>query len=261
MSPVTVLRAVHISAGTVALLTFLIPMMLPKGGRGHRRAGWVFVAAMMTLCASAGPLSIYRLATETSRAALVTAAFLFYITIMSFSSVWAGLRILRFKGTGRHAHPLDLGVAGLLAVSGVATMVMGAAHGAAVLEVFGLLGVVIGVRDFQQWLNPNKERMHWWFRHMGGMIGASIAALTAFSVLNAPRFGFRGFSLVAWVLPGALFLPVAIAWNRYYRRKFGMDVPSEPGAEVTPGVPYDPRGARHFSPPRRSAGRTVARHV
>ena len=222
MSPVTLLRAVHIASGTVALSTFLIPMVLPKGGAAHRRVGWVFVSAMMALCASAGPLSIYRLMTETSRGQRIAAGFLLYVTILSFAAVWGGLRVLRFKGTGPHTHPLDLGVAGLLAVAGLITLALGAVFRAPVLVVFGLLGLVNGIGDIRQWLDPNKARMHWWFRHMGGMIGASIAALTAFSVLNAPRLGLGVFSVFVWILPSLVFVPVSIAWNRYYQRRFGM---------------------------------------
>ena len=232
MNPVTALRAVHIAAGTVALSTFLVPMVLPKGGTAHRRVGWVFVGAMMALCASAGPLSIYRLVTETSQGQRIAGAFLLYITILSFAAVWGGLRVLRFKGTGRHAHPLDLGVAGLLAVSGLGTIILGARFEAPLLGLFGVLGVVNGVTDIRQWLNPNKEKMHWWFQHMGGMICASIAALTAFSVLNAPRLGLGLFSVTAWVLPAAIFVPISIAWRRYYRREFGLVAPAPRTARV-----------------------------
>ena len=222
MNPVSALRAVHISAGVVALSTFLVPMVLPKGGRGHRRVGWVFVVAMMTLCATAGPLSIYRLITGTSQDQRIAGAFLLYVSILSFASVWGGLRVLKFKGTGRHTHPLDLGVAGLLAVSGLVTIGLGLLFDATVLSVFGVLGVVNGVTDIRQWLDPDKAKMHWWFQHMGGMIGASIAALTAFSVLNAPRFGLGVFSVVVWILPTVILIPVSIVWSRYYQRKFGL---------------------------------------
>ena len=216
------LRLFHVAAGTVALLTLFLPMVLPKGGKAHRRVGWVFVAGMMGLCASSAPLAIYRFATETHRGARIGSAFLLYIAILAFASVWSGLRVLRFKGTGRHANPLDLGVAGLLGLSGLATSVLGIALGAPLLLIFGLLGVVNGASDVRQWLNPNKEKMHWWFQHMGGMIGASIAALTAFAVLNAQRIGFGFFSPAAWVLPSAILIPVSIVWERHYRRKFGV---------------------------------------
>lgn len=232
MSPVTVLRTVHIAAGTAALSTFLIPMVLPKGGAAHRRVGWVFVGAMMTLCASAGPLSIYRLMTETSRGQRIAAGFLLYITILSFAAVWGGLRVLRFKGTGPHTHPLDLGVAGLLAVAGVVTLALGGFFRAPVLVIFGALGALNGVGDLRRWLDPDKARMHWWFRHMGGMIGASIAALTAFSVLNAPRLGLGVFSVFVWILPSLVFVPVSLVWNRYYQRRFGMTPRKAPGTHI-----------------------------
>ena len=153
--------------------------------------------------------------------------------------------MLRFKGTGAHSNPLDLGVAGLLAVSGLGTIILGAMFEAPLLGLFGVLGVVNGVTDIRQWLNPNKEKMHWWFQHMGGMIGASIAALTAFSVLNAPRLGLGFFSVTAWLLPAALFVPISIAWRRYYRRKFGLVAPAT--------APKKARAVETARPPARSA--------
>lgn len=223
MTAIDLLRSFHISAGVIALMSFFWPMILPKGGPAHRRIGWVFVTAMMGLCASAGPLSIYRLATEQSRNGLIGAAFLLYITILSFASVWNGIRVLRFKGTGRHANPADLAVSSALALGGLVTIAMGAFFRAPLLMIFGLVGAISGANDLRYWLNPEKERMHWWFQHMGGMIGASIAALTAFAVLNARRLGLDGFSVVAWVLPGLIFAPIAIAMGRHYRRRFGRE--------------------------------------
>lgn len=222
MNLVDALRYFHISAGITALLTFLLPMFLAKGGKAHKRVGWIFVFAMTALCVSAGPLSIYRLFTETSRGVRIGSAFLFYISILSFAAVWHGVRVLRFKGLGANNNRLDLGVSGLLAFAGVVTAVLGLSLQTPLLVIFGAFGVYAGLRQIREWLNPNKEKMHWWFSHMGGMMGASTAALTAFLVINSTRLGLQAFSLTVWLLPTAILTPITIIWTRYYRNKFGL---------------------------------------
>lgn len=40
---IAVVRSIHIVAGVIALCTFAVPLLVPKGNRTHRRAGWVYV--------------------------------------------------------------------------------------------------------------------------------------------------------------------------------------------------------------------------
>jgi uncharacterized membrane protein len=47
------LLTVHIAAGSIALASMLVPMLTTKGGRTHRRAGWVFVASMALVSVTA----------------------------------------------------------------------------------------------------------------------------------------------------------------------------------------------------------------
>jgi hypothetical protein len=62
--------------------------------------------------------------------------------------------------------------------------------------------------------------MHWWFEHMSSMLGACIAATTAFSVVNANNLGLQTFSLIVWLAPSVVGVPAIAIWTRYYRRKF-----------------------------------------
>ena len=38
-----ILLMAHVAAGSAALLSMFVPMFTKKGGRAHRRGGWVFV--------------------------------------------------------------------------------------------------------------------------------------------------------------------------------------------------------------------------
>ena len=148
--------------------------------------------------------------------------------------MWSGLRTLRHKDTGRHTNALDLGAHGLLSTSGLATATLGAVFKAPLFLIFGLIGTVIGIVNISESLNPRKQKMHWWFKHMTGRMGGSIAALTAFFVINAPKLGLATFGMVPWLLPGAILAPVTFLWARYYRRKFGLATPAAPQASARP---------------------------
>ena len=219
------LMKIHIVAGTLALATFLVPMVTAKGGKAHRRVGWVFVAAMAALFFTGAPASIYRLATETRPGARTAASFLLFVTMLSGASTWKGIRVLRFKNAGRNKAPIDLGIATLLGLGGLFTLYQGVIVTSPILLFFGPLGIVSAIGDLRYWLNPNKPKMHWFFEHMGGMIGSSIAALTAFAALGSRSLGLGSFGVAAWIGPTLIFLPISILMARHYRRRFKLDVP------------------------------------
>lgn len=225
MTVIDFLMKIHIAAGTAALATFLIPMVTAKGGAAHRKAGWVFVAAMAGLFLTGAPVSIYRLATETRPGARTGASFLLFVTLLSGASTWKGMRVLRFKKADRNAHPVDLGIGVLLGLGGVYTLLQGLALSQPILMFFGPLGVITAIGDIRYWLNPAKPKMHWFFEHMGGMVGSSIAALTAFAALGSRTLGLGSFGVAAWIGPTLIFLPISMAMARHYRRKFGLEAP------------------------------------
>lgn len=233
------LMKIHIVAGTVALATFLVPMVTAKGGRIHRRIGWVFVAAMAVICLTGAPASIYRLATETRPGQRTAASFLLFVTLLSGVSTWNGMRVLRFKNPGRNTSPIDLGVSVLLGLGGLFIFYQGLLLNSTILVFFGVIGLVSAFGDLRYWLNPNKPKMHWFFQHMGGMVGSSVAALTAFAALGSRSLGFGSFGVVAWIGPTLVFLPISIVMARHYRRKFKLDV-AGPAAAVAPSTVRQP---------------------
>lgn len=222
MTPTEVLMKIHISAGAIALATFLIPMVTAKGGIAHRRAGWVFVVAMGVICLTAIPVSIVRLNAATTPGAALFSKGALFITLFSGSAVWKGIRVLRYKGQGRHSHPLDLGVSLLMVMAGLWALGQGIASRNGILLFFGPFSALGALADLRYWLNPNKPRMHWFFEHLGGMVGASTAAITAFLFFGARSLGAGTPGLVQFLAPTLILVPVSLLWGRYYRRKFGL---------------------------------------
>jgi uncharacterized membrane protein len=222
MTTIDIVLRVHIAGGVAALASLWIPMVASKGGRLHRRAGWVFVAGMAVVSLTTLALSAYRYfflpPYPASRAA---ALFLGYLALLTGAGTYRGIRVLRTRNrTGASRNPIDLGLAAAAVLAGPPVAVVGYRTGFIPLAVFGILGPIGGLLDLRYWLRAPQERMHWWYQHMSAMVATSIAALTAFLVLNRRHMGFGLMSIVLWVGPTVIGVPLLRLWVLYYRRLF-----------------------------------------
>ena len=243
--------ALHIIAGITALVSMWIPMFARKGAQLHKRIGMVFVGAMATVSATAltlaGARFLFDARPEGQRAGL----FLLFVSILTAASVSAGVRVLRTKNrVGPNLHWWDVGLAALLTASSVAMAIYGITTGATLFAAFSVIGLVNGGGQLAYWLRNPRSPMHWWFEHMSSMLGACIAATTAFLVVNAQRWGLETFSMVVWLAPSIVGVPAIAMWTGYYRRKFsGRRVGRVLSASATATADTPKRFARRRSDP------------
>jgi uncharacterized membrane protein len=229
--------ALHVAAGTTALVSMWIPMFAKKGAHLHRTAGKVFVAAMAGVSATALVLAGARFLLDPRPEGQRAGLFLLFVSVLTAASVSSGVRVLRARQrTGPHLHWWDVGLAGLLTVSSVAAAIYGVIAGAPLFVAFSAIGLMNGGGQLAYWLRSPRSPMHWWFEHMGNMLGACIAATTAFLVVNAQRWGLETFSIFVWLAPTIIGVPVIVIWTGYYRRKFKSQVASRK-AQGTSQVP------------------------
>jgi uncharacterized membrane protein YfcA len=202
--------AVHILGGSIGLLSGTWNLVARKGSARHRAVGRVFVVAMLATGLSALVLATLR-----------PNPFLFMVGVLTLYLVGTGrLRLKRPLTTLRPA-PLDRAMTLAMGLAGVAFGALGAGQlfrgepFGTVYLTFGLIGLLFvrrDVKDLRRQWGPNERTS----AHLQRMVGAYIAALTAFLVVNAGYMPGSIPAVVYWLLPTAVLTPLIIKWSRRY---------------------------------------------
>ncbi len=210
-----VFLGIHITAGASSFLLAPIALATAKGGKAHKRWGMVYLWAMGTVAATALPMALYR-----------PVLFLALVAVFSFYAAWSGYRVTKLKelARGGNAQSIDW-AAGIFTFCSSAALALLAIVKPALVQnmgivaiVFGLLGMRLAVQQLLSFVRKPKEKMFWWYSHLGNMIGSYIAAWTAFSVVTLPRIFGNSFYL--WLWPTAVGVPAIVLTTIYYKRKF-----------------------------------------
>jgi len=202
----------HIIAGTLGLISGTINIIYKKGGRTHRTIGNVFLYSMLTVSISAFFLSIIH-----------PNYFLFIVGVFTLYLVASGTRYLHLKQLikGQKAKLIDWILTYFMLFFGIAFIGFGIYHlisgtvFGVVFIVFGGLGLKMVKKDFENFRGRSNLVNVWMIVHIQRMIGAYIAALTAFLVVNNKILP----GYIAWLLPTLLFLPVIIKYSKKYQVK------------------------------------------
>ena len=198
----SVLLAIHIAAGSIALLTSAIPVVTKKGGTNHVRAGRVYALTMTVVFVTALPLAV-----------LGADIFLLIIAIFSFYLVFAGWRFARNSG----GKPLwvDWTAVCVMGVTGLSMWIYGAVIGLSgdsmwvPLAVFGTITVALSLADVQYYRNWSDSASQRIQRHLTNMLAGTIATITAVAVVN---LDFEP-AWITWIAPTVLITPVIVWWN------------------------------------------------
>lgn len=209
----------HALAGTVALVTFWMAGMARKGSPFHKGVGKVYMLAMIAIVLTALPLTL----SLVLKGHWVGATFLAYLVVLvshSCRMAWMAIQhkrdFARYSGTGFRIS------AGLLALSGVAVVVVGIQFEAWLLIIFGMLGP-IGGWDAWKLIRKGPQSPKWWLKeHYGAMIGNGVATHIAFMQIGLmrmfPELGSTMIQHLAWFGPLAMGIAAGFWLDRRYLR-------------------------------------------
>lgn len=203
----------HIAGGTLSLLSGLLAIASPKGGRMHRAGGKVFFAAMTLVFVTALIMAVVKALT-----------FLLMVAFFSYHMLLRGYRALYLK---RQHHGMKLALPDILIngtgiifntsllIWGISHLLSGGNYIHIVAVFFGLLGISMAGSDVKRLFIPPTDKKQWLYTHIGGMGGAYIAAVTAFMVVNVHFLP----GLVVWTAPAVIGLGLISMAIRQYRKK------------------------------------------
>ena len=211
----------HIAAGFVALVAGLIAMIARKGRRLHRNAGKTYFWSMAWVAGTAFVL-----------APVYHNVFLFLIAVLAFYSALTGYRALARKNPFTTPPTMwDWAAASVLAAAGAGMLVLAITRSTLVvasflpmLVVFGAISLFLSLSEMRSLYRPPVLKGAWLLKHIGNMIGAYIATMTAFSATN---FSFLPLA-VRWLWPTLVLVPVIIVSTRKYATQMPATYRPEP---------------------------------
>ena len=211
------LLAIHVAAGSVALVVAPLAMLARKGGDWHRRWGKVFFYGMIPVCATAITLGILN----------PKNFWLTLVAVFSFYMIASGYRSLYLKKMHRGLRPtrVDItlhGIAGVvnggLLIWGLAHLILGSFNTQAVLfTVFGLIGTIMVLNGFLKFYRRRHDKREWLYGHISGFIGGYLATLSAFSAVNLTMIEPMW---LQWLWPVILGAPLVAFWIWRLQKRF-----------------------------------------
>ncbi|GAB4452962.1 MAG: hypothetical protein OHK0029_04800 [Armatimonadaceae bacterium] len=222
----------HIAGGFIGMYAGLVPLFTRKGGGAHRRWGIVFVWGMGIAAFTALPLAWWR-----------SDAFQAAIGLLAGYLTWFGVRSLT-RSIRHSMRSWDIAVVIIalllcLGMIGVSLPLWGTSFAAEARTslVFGILGLLIALRDLRSLKSQNPDFAQ---RVMDHLLASCLAVVVAFSsFLNTQFYRLTG---LEWNLDARMLLPVALSfpffiWGVYHwtqrlrthptREKFFMMADSE----------------------------------
>lgn len=216
----TIMLIIHIIAGFLAILFGAAAIITKKGKGIHVNSGRVYFWSMILVSVTAIYLSIVN-----------AIPFLFLIAVFSFYLTWTGFKSIRWKNK---TLPLsvfwfDTILSHLAALSGIVMVTLALLAWAdihfnevisslrIVLLIFGIGTLIFSGEDLiYHYRSKETPKFLWMYTHIGRMLGAYIATITAFLVVNDQFFPSP---LIAWLGPTTAGTPLIFYWIGRYRKK------------------------------------------
>ena len=207
---VKIIIYIHAFFGGIGLLAGTAVMFAKKGNQLHAKLGKIFSLGM--LISSLLSLIICSMPNHHNSFLLMIGIFTIYMILM-------GNRVLNYKRKN-YENKLDKVISGVMFLASIVMIIFGiiplfTQNSIGILFlIFGGLGAFMAYRDFIFYKNPERFKK-WTNVHVGKMVGAYIASVTAFLVAGA---GFGG-NLYVWILPTIIGTFYIVYWLKKLNKK------------------------------------------
>lgn len=216
------LLIIHVMAGGIAMITFWIPLATIKGSPRHIAAGAIFLCSLATaiLCAI-GMIIMQTFDPVNPIPSIAHTLFFLYLCIFIFSAGWHGVRVYTMAEKPSSLALSAEKVQDLFSLFfGLAASLFGFLEGNWLYGLFPLIGVSLAIQQYRFWCGwPYENFKIVMNEHMRSMLSCVIAAFTAFNVIVVSDFlRISSFTIILWILPMIVFLPVMYYWKRRIKR-------------------------------------------
>jgi hypothetical protein len=206
-----ILLVIHVLCGSSSMACSIAAIATRKGGNNHRRYGRYFFYGMTGIFITAIPMAFIN-----------TNTFLFLIALFSYYLAYTGWRYARRHGTLISISDWIVSLAMILASFIMVTMGLWyfnlSNDDSLILLVFGLLGAIFSISDARLYYKGSIPRAIRISKHLGAMLGGTIAVYTAFLVTNV----HYGPPLILWLGPTVIITPIIIYWTKKVEKEKGL---------------------------------------
>lgn len=207
---IKILIYTHAFFGGIGLITGIGNLILKKGNSLHKKMGKLFSYTMVI--SSLISLIIAKMPNHKN-------LFLFLIGIFTIYMVLAGNRALTLKRKEK-ADDIDKSISGIMLVTSIVMILIGIigitqkTDNSILYIFFGGFGLFMTLKDFQTFRIFKKNKNAWLKSHIGRMVGALIASVTAFMVA-----GLHIKTLLVWIMPTIIGTIYIIYWIRKLKKQ------------------------------------------
>ncbi|GEM51153.1 hypothetical protein AS589_05070 [Empedobacter brevis] len=211
---VKIIIYIHAFFGGIGLISGTVVMVIKKGNAIHKKMGKVFSVGMLVSSILSLVICVFPHHHN---------SFLLMIGIFTIYMILMGNRILKYKRKN-YENKLDKIISGTMFLISIVMIIYGllplfSNHGIGILFlIFGFLGGFMSYRDFVLYNNPENYKK-WTMNHVGKMVGAYIASVTAFLVAGA---GFGG-NIYFWIVPSVIGTIYIFSWSKKLNKKVAVN--------------------------------------
>ncbi len=203
---------IHAFFGGIGLIAGLGSVIVKKGKYSHLKLGRIFSYSM--IISSLISLIIARMPNHKN-------LFLFLIGVFTIYLVLAGNQALTFKNKSKeNASLTDKLISGIMMGASILMIAIGTIgifqeiDNSVLFLFFGGFGAFLTIKDFMLFKSFKKNKKFWLKNHLGRMIGALIASITAFIVA-----GLNIGTIFFWITPSIIGTAYIFYWNRKLQTK------------------------------------------